>query len=133
MAITLFTRRPTVVYLALRIKRLAPMVSLLDPASVLLFGQACKAAWIYLDGVRQLETAQDIADQQRLAGIEAAIRNLAVECQRFYGNASGARVLTLTQDAQSALAQMIAYDPIRTATFDIENTVLRIFQGARIQ
>lgn len=130
--IALFTRRPVITYAARRLIAMSVSVPYLDAASMLRFGQMCQAVWAYIDTIRQKETAQAISDQQRLAGIEAAVRNLAVDCKRYYLNAVGDRALTLTQDSSDAIDQMLAYDVTTTASFDIEATVLRILRGARI-
>lgn len=130
--IPLYQRRTTIGYIVLRLKRMSATAPILTPSSMLRFGKMCKAIWFYLDAVRQSEVNQPVADQQQLAGIEAAVRNLMVQCLRFYPNATGARDLSLTQDSSAAIDQILAYDPTTTATFDLEGAVLRVLRGALI-
>lgn len=87
---------------------------------------------MYLDLVRQDDVNQPVDDQLRLAGLEAAARNMARFCLRYYLNATGVRNLVMTQDARAALDQMNAYDVRFAPTFDVENTVTRMLRGTKV-
>lgn len=132
MADTLFIRRPPVRQINMRMNGMAAYVPFLKPASMLRFGEVSRALWMYLDLVRQTDVNQPVNDQLRLAGIEAAARNIARICLRYYQNATGIRDLEMTQDARAALDQMNAYDVRFAPTFDVENTVMRMLRGTRI-
>lgn len=129
---TLFARRPSVHTVHIRMRGMSAYVPFLTPASMLHFGQISHAVWVYLDLLRQADVNQPVGDQLRLAGIEAAARNMSRICQRYYLDAMGVRNIESTQDAHAALDQVNAYDVRFAPTFDVENAVLRILNGTRV-
>lgn len=132
MADTVLARRPPVATITIRMMGLAPYIQFLKPSSMLRMGQVAKAVWYYLDSIRQIDIAQPVDDQSRLAGFEAAARRLAIDAQRYYLDATGPLDLQLTQDASAAIDLVLGWDVITTPTFDLEKAVLRILKGARI-
>lgn len=128
----LLRRRPVVNEVSRWVARANIGLPNLDSTSTQLVSRVMRQAWKVLDTLRELDTAQPVAQQILLGQVTSMSRAMAIVWCVAAPHCRGSVTLQVTDSGNKALQSLEAYDPaLQAASFDLVAALQTVLRSTR--